>query len=718
MPGVKRKQTETTKSISKKPRTAAAVPKPLKPTKSKPVPVAEPNDIVESDTTENEEDFYGLSDSSQGAGEESSGSASDVDTEKEDAGVDVPSTSTKAKINGTKPAGNATQNPNPSSSKESHAKQKVLAKERKAAKPLADEIQRSKKLWEKLRRKSHVAKEERNKLVAELFEIITGRVKDFVFKHDSVRVIQCALKYANMEHRKMIANELKGEFRALAESRYAKFLIGKMLVEGDAEVRDLVIPEFYGHVRRLINHPEASWILDDIYRGIATASQKAILLREWYGAEFAIFKVDEKVAHIATLSEIFAQTPEKRKPIMQYLLQLIYQLIQKKLTGFTMLHDAVLQYLLNTKPGTEEATEFLELLKGDEEGDLLKNMAFTKSGSRVACLALAYGSAKDRKNILRVYKDNVETLAYDKYGHFVLLTALDVIDDTVLTSKAIFPDLLGDAKAPETQHEKITALAAHPIGRIPLLYLLTSNTKSLLPEPDLELLPEIHAIRTTTSKKDPDTRRRELVRHLAAPLLATITAATPRLAESPFGTHFITETLLGTTDADPAAKDAALHAVAALAPENWDSVPLGRMLKTLALGGRFDVAAKKVVPVQPALGFADVLYGAIKDELVRWAVSNSSFVVVNMLDAEGFTYGEEVKAALKKAVKELREAADGGREREAVGEGEGAKKRRQEEKAKKEVVDGKAKTKGKAKGKGAGNANGNAGAKILLERIS
>lgn len=66
----------------------------------------------------------------------------------------------------------------------------------------------------------------------ELFEIITGRVKDFVFKHDSVRVIQCALKYANIEQRKMIARELQGEFRALAESRYAKFLIGKLLVQG------------------------------------------------------------------------------------------------------------------------------------------------------------------------------------------------------------------------------------------------------------------------------------------------------------------------------------------------------------------------------------------------------------------------------------------------------------------------------------------------------
>lgn len=75
-------------------------------------------------------------------------------------------------------------------------------------------------------------KDERKQLVTELYEIVTGRVKEFVFKHDSVRVIQCALKYANLEQRKMIARELKGEYRSLAESRYAKFLIGKMLVEG------------------------------------------------------------------------------------------------------------------------------------------------------------------------------------------------------------------------------------------------------------------------------------------------------------------------------------------------------------------------------------------------------------------------------------------------------------------------------------------------------
>ena len=118
------------------------------------------------------------------------------------------------------------------SSAEAHAAQRALAKERKAAKPNADIIGRSKKIWERLRRKSHVPTEERKALVGELFEIITGRVRDFVFKHDSVRVIQCALKYANMQQRKQIVTELRTDMRELAESKYGKFLVAKMVVEG------------------------------------------------------------------------------------------------------------------------------------------------------------------------------------------------------------------------------------------------------------------------------------------------------------------------------------------------------------------------------------------------------------------------------------------------------------------------------------------------------
>ena len=337
-----------------------------------------------------------------------------------------------------------------STSREAHAKQKALAQERKASKPNADMIARSKKLWEKLRRKSHVPRDERKKLVAELFEIITGRVHDFVFKHDSVRIIQTALKYGNLEQRKHIAQELKGEFKTLAESRYGKFLVGKLMVHGDSEIRDMIIPEFYGNVKRLIRHPEASWIVDDIYRTLATKEQKATMLREWYGPEFVVFEKGANETSIADLSVILENNPEKRGPIMRHLHDLTNQLVQKKTTGFTMLHDAMLQYFLNLKPGSSEFNESIQMLLDDEEGDCLKNLAFTKSGSRLVCLTLAHATAKDRKLILRHYKGNMKLLAGDQYGHLVILTAFDVIDHTVMTSKSLLPELLSKDLDEET----------------------------------------------------------------------------------------------------------------------------------------------------------------------------------------------------------------------------------------------------------------------------
>ena len=501
-----------------------------------------------------------------------------------------------------------------------------------------------------MRRKSHVPIEERKGLVTELFEIITGRVKDFVFKHDSVRVIQTALKYANVDQRKMIARELKGEYKVLAESKYAKFLIGKMLVHGDDETRDMVVPEFYGHVRRIIKHPEASWILDDIYRGIAMPSQKATLLREWYGAEFAIFKSSEAGPVSADLKQLLQDHPEKRTPIMRSLHELVNLLVQKKTTGFTMLHDAMLQQFLNLAPGSEEATEFIELLKGDEEGDLLKNLAFTKSGARLVCLVLAYGNAKDRKQILRTYKETMKTLAYDAYGHQVLLAVYDVIDDTVLVPKSVFTELVGKEPLSESQQQELLQAINHLNARVTLLYPFCGKAKAILPNEDLKLIDEIHRIRSTTSKKDPEIRRKELVASLSPPLLSLIAPIAKDLVSTSFGCQFISEVLLGA----PGGRDVAVTAIAALAKGDdetkslLESPPAGRMLKSLVLGGRFNPTKKAIDLADPPLRFHDIFYSAIKDEILDWAIGANSFVVVGLLEAPGFTHAEELNRKLSK----------------------------------------------------------------------
>ena len=503
--------------------------------------------------------------------------------------------------------------------------------------------------------------------MAELFSIIGGSVKDFVLKHDASRVVQTGIKYGNLEQRKMIARELKGNYYHLAQSKFAKHMIGKLLVHGDDEIRDIVIPEFYGHVRKMIRHPEAAWILDDVYRGAASPTQKALLLREWYGAEYAVFKQDSQKKLTADLSEILKQNPEKRGPTLRYLFDMINQLIQKKTTGFIMLHDAMLQYYLNIGVGTETATEFVEVIKNDEEGDLLKNLAFTKSGARLVSLLFAYGSAKDRKLLLRAFKGVMETMAGDPHAHQVLLTALDVTDDTVLTTKSIYSELL--PKSPEADDTNTTRMLDyifHQYARVAILYPFAHKPPSILPADTKTLLTEIHKIRSTTSKKDPESRRRELAKAVAPQLLNLITQRATDLVASTFGCQCISEVLLACshTVVDPDERVPALQALLSVIqdPEMHEAVnsaPVGRMLKSLVLSGHFNPKTQEVEVCDPPLGFSDMVFEALGEETVQWAKGANSFVVLGMLETKDMKNREEVVKMLEGRKGELQSAAQG-----------------------------------------------------------
>lgn len=541
-------------------------------------------------------------------------------------------------------------------SREAHQKQKETMKERKAAKPNANEIQRAKKLWERLRLQSKVPKEERKKLVAELFVLIIGRVKEFVLKHDAGRTVQTALKYGTPQQKRDIAKELQGAIVECAESKYAKFMIGKLVSYGDKEIRDVVVPEFYGKVRRCMRHPEASWILDDIYRAAATKEQKARLLTEWYGPEFSLFKNSDSADVTGELKNLLTKHPEKRKGVMRYLWEFINQLVQKKTMGFTLLHDAMLQYYLSVEPGSEEANEFLELLKGDEEYDLMKNLAFTIPGSRVVCMAFAYGNAKDRKLLLRAYKDTIGTMAFDPTAHTVILAALEVTDDTKLSAKSVYSELMAVkdmTEATDEQANDLVALATDVNARSIILSPFLDRYKGILRPAPLERIIEVQEIRKTTSKKDPAIRKSELAKTVSPICLSLIARKAASLVLSSFGCVFIYEVLVRSEEGD---KTAALDAIADLASDPSDEVRKalespagGKMLKTLVQGGRFDFESKKVVLCEPKLHFVDKLWSRIEGGVLHWATGPGSFVVVSMLETEDWQE-EKGKKALKRAL--------------------------------------------------------------------
>merc|ERR1712098_16225 len=140
----------------------------------------------------------------------------------------------------------------------------------------------------------------------------------------------------------------------------------------------------------------------------------------------------------------------------------------------------------------------------------------------------------------------------------------------------------------------------------------------------------VDKVRVTTSKKDPEIRRAELAKALSPTLLKAIPAAASELAATSFGLQFLTEVLLA-AEGD---KTAALKAVAETAagdptyiqpvvaegetstePPSHVAITShgGKMIKSLIAGGRFDPKTKAIIPIEPALNFADILYPNIKD---------------------------------------------------------------------------------------------------------
>lgn len=438
----------------------------------------------------------------------------------------------------------------------------------------------------------------------------------------------------------------------MAESKYAKFLVGKLVVVGD-EARDLVVAEFKGWVKKGVRGAESGWILDDIYRGAATKEQKAMLLREWYGPSVGL--LDGEVGDLATTGElkaILTAKPELRSPVMQHLKEMCNQLVQMKKTGFTMLHDALWQYWQNCVVGGPEEREVMDWLKDDEDGDLIRNLAFTASGAKLLCDCLAAGDAKYRRGLLGSLKGHVRLVAGDANGVRVLITILEVMDDTREVNKTLFKELLAKEMEEDLRKQELLGQVNHLIARVPLLWPFNAiPPKWLVTEDDLKIVEAVRERRKATSKKEPEKRRAELIEALSQPLLDFIAANASTLAETSYGCQFMTEVLLNGIGT----KDGALDAVAALASGSADELlqtaQAGRMLKTLVGGGHFDKATGKIVQVDPPLKFHDRLYSAIatedKDHILQWATGPNSFSVLAMLEAPDFAHAEDLMQLLR-----------------------------------------------------------------------
>jgi len=418
--------------------------------------------------------------------------------------------------------------------------QKQLKNERKAQNPSYEIITEAKEIWETLRLKRNT-KDERKQLMERLMNIIRGRVQEIIFKHDASRIIQCAIKYGNQSQRSEIAKELKGRYVELSKSVYGRFIISRVLAYCTDE-RASVIAEFYGKVLKLIKHKEASLIIEEAYSQYANAAQRTALIEEFYGPEFAIFKTKEN----RSIEQLMEQ-PIKKESILKHLQHTLSSILGKggwDITAHTIVHRALMEYFQYADE--HNIQNMIEFVK-----DHIVHILHTREGAYVARRAILYASPKERKYIIKTFKSYVAKIACEQYGHTVLLTIFDCVDDTTLIQKSILSELTKKVKPTTTiagteedaENVGLINVITNRWGSRVALYLLSHRQGKYFSPSDIKLLEEGDVIRAKTSKKDPEIRTKELLKAFSPPMIEICTKYAEQLMKDRVSSSVVFETL-------------------------------------------------------------------------------------------------------------------------------------------------------------------------------
>lgn len=381
-----------------------------------------------------------------------------------------------------------------------------------------------KTIWEDLRRED-CPKEKSLSLVSRLMNLVKGHLKELIFAHDTVRVIECLTTHASPAQRSMIFLELKDSILQLAQNKYAKFYLIKVLRCGTKEEKDFIVQAFMGKVIKNIRHIEAAVVLETAYNEHAKAKQRIQLVQEFYGPTFAVFKDQD----ISNLKDVLDNNPDQKNAILTHMNETLVKLTSKTVLRHSIVHHVLREYL--TLADSQGRTEVIEAYKEN-----LPEILHTKDGARSAMMCLWHGTTKDRKIIVKSMKTFVTKIAKEEHGHMVLLALFDCVDDTKLVSKSILNEII----------PRIAELAGDPYGRKVLLYLINPRDRLHFHPDVVNILKQGDG--NATSKKDSDIRIKELREVIVKPVMEYLKENVTTLLESNFNCLFALTVLQNVED--------------------------------------------------------------------------------------------------------------------------------------------------------------------------
>ena len=136
----------------------------------------------------------------------------------------------------------------------------------------------------------------------------------------------------------------------------------------------------------------------------------------------------------------------------------------------------------------------------------LPSLLASKQGLLVACAFFNVLDAKDRKLVLKSLQEPLKEMLQNKVAHLFILHILNTLDDTVLAKKKLLQDIL----------VHVDDLYQDPNYQNVLIGIYEPQAKRYFKKEDFDAF---NALKEhSTSKKDPEQRRTELIKIIQGPL--------------------------------------------------------------------------------------------------------------------------------------------------------------------------------------------------------
>jgi pumilio family protein 6 len=363
---------------------------------------------------------------------------------------------------------------------------------------------------------------------------------------------------------------------------------------------------------------------------------------------------------------------ERRRRVLSALnenLTTIFNNPDKGAITHAIVHRALWEYLGALEALPEEEKEKMRRDMFETCQEVLAEMVHTKDGSRVVREFLAYGTAKDRKQILKVVKPHIERMCLDDEAQNVLFTALDVTDDTKLLAKSVVAEIVNSAPKLYTSVQ----------GRRALLYLISPRSRRHFTPAQIASLAETDEIRSRTSKKSTESREAEIRKSASEGLIAWIKDNGRTLIRDPGASLVVTDVILCAEGDKSAAISSLITAISSpypslnkTDPHPMDLAHTSRIYKTLLQGGHFNRKTEAIESPPEwdaasfAVGFVNQLTKDVVTSFCTKGERNGTFVVVELCAAL-------VKEGEKEEVLDARETVKrwfGGEVTKGVEEGE------------------------------------------------